>query len=75
MNGFNSPQNLVYLQVKGKNQLFKEIEETNNIEYKMYSPDALYKLTDLPLQDEDFENDEPSQEDKDTKSESGQGQT
>ena len=41
----------------------------------MYSPDALYKLTDLPLQDEDFENDEPSQEDKDTKSESGQGQT
>ena len=22
----------------------------------MYSPDALYKLTDLPLQEEDFEN-------------------
>lgn len=24
----------------------------------MYSPDALYKLTDLPLQEEDFENNE-----------------
>lgn len=36
----------------------------------MYSPDALYKLTDLPLQEEDFENDEPTiDQDKDTKSE------
>ena len=28
MNGFTDPNKLVYLQIKGKNQLFKEIEET-----------------------------------------------
>lgn len=58
MNGFEKPENLVYLQVKGKNQLFKEIEETSGIETKMYSPEALYQLTDFPFVEEDFENED-----------------
>lgn len=41
----------------------------------MYSPEALYKLTDLPLQEEDFENDEnavePTGTQPDVKSEIG----
>ena len=36
-------ENLVYLQVKGKSQLIKEIEEIQNNEEKLWHSDALHK--------------------------------
>ena len=43
MNGFTDPNKLVYLQVKGKNQLFKEIEETQYAQDKKFDMGALHR--------------------------------
>jgi len=45
MNGFqNSTCDIMAgFQIKGKNQLFKEIEETNDVEDKTLDPGALHR--------------------------------
>ena len=40
MNGFSDPKDMVHLQVKGKNQLYKEIEEVTRIANKVLDPKA-----------------------------------
>ena len=45
MNGIEDPtKDLVHLQVKGKNQLIKEIEEILPLEQKLMDYDALKKI-------------------------------
>ena len=41
MNGFQDPKDMIHLQVKGKNQLFKEIEETQRIDNKFLDKEAI----------------------------------
>ena len=43
MNGFTDSNKLVYLQVKGKNQLFKEIEESQLSHDKRFDMRALHR--------------------------------
>lgn len=43
MNGFTEPGQLVYLQVKGKNQLYKEIEETQFLDNKYLDMKAIHR--------------------------------
>ena len=43
MNGMSDLNDLVYLQVRGKNQLFKEIEECQGIENKVIDHMALHR--------------------------------
>lgn len=43
MNGFAEPGQLVYLQVKGKNQLYKEIEETQFMDNKYLDLKAIHR--------------------------------
>ena len=44
MNGFQDPKDMIHLQVKGKNQLFKEIEETQRIDNKFLDNEALHRF-------------------------------
>ena len=43
VNGLSDPSDLVHLQIKGKNQLFKEIEETQMIDNKYIDELALHR--------------------------------
>jgi len=43
MGGLKDFNDLVYLQIKGKNQLFKEIDECHTLEEKIYDPMALHR--------------------------------
>ena len=43
MNGLANPTNLLHLQVKGKNQLYKEIEETQQMDFKVLNEMALHR--------------------------------
>ena len=43
MNGFRDPKNMIHLQVKGKNQLFKEIEEIQKADFKVLDKEALHR--------------------------------
>ena len=43
MNGLADTKDMVHLQVRGRNQLFKEIEETLKMEVKNYDEMALHR--------------------------------
>ena len=43
MNGYQDEDRFVYLQVRGKNQLLKEIEETRDLGTKIIDDQALHR--------------------------------
>ena len=43
MNGLRNSKDMVHLQIKGKNQLYKEIEETQGMNLKIYDMGALHR--------------------------------
>ena len=43
MNGLRNSKDMVHLQIKGKNQLYKEIEETQGMNLKIYDMAALHR--------------------------------